>query len=264
MDKQTKIMLTSVVLFLAIVFGGFAAVKLYSDVDKMFTTVQSESMQHSGESSIGTIDTGDMIILKNKDKGFTTYIEGRQNGYTSFGEYGDVVVYSKDNGTGNPIIHRLFIYLEYTGSGWSAPSLENYPLDLWSCTSGTDTSNLSGVLTFRDIGYGNITVSINLDSLPTHSGYLTKGDNASTNTVFDQLSINNGLVQFDDIRSVAWIEIPWGGVIKMYMNGNLESINEKVPNTIPSMVIFFLMIIFVILALDALNMCRIMIKMEKK
>lgn len=246
----------------ALIGGGYLYIQTASDVDPTFTNVESWSMQHSDESQLGVIDTGDMVILKNKDSysQLTTYVDGYASGYSSFGEYGNVVVYERNPSSNlNPVIHRLILYLEYVGEidgvdTWSAPSLANFDGN-WSCTSGTDYTKLSGTLELYNIGYGNKTVSFDFSNLEgyEYSGYLTKGDNASTNNYFDQsTSITKGLVTYEDINSVAWIEIPWGGILKLVKNGDMNRINDWVPNSIPSMVISLAAILLAFLAANSI------------
>lgn len=262
MRKDTIESIIIMVVAFALIGGGYLYIQTASDVDPTFTNVESWSMQHSDESQLGVIDTGDMVILKNKDSysQLTTYVDGYASGYSSFGEYGNVVVYERNPSSNlNPVIHRLILYLEYVGeidgiNTWSAPSLANFDGN-WSCTNSTDYTKLSGTLELYNIGYGNKTVSFNFSDLEgyEYSGYLTKGDNASTNNYFDQsTSITKGLVNYEDINSVAWIEIPWGGILKLVKNGDMNRINDWVPNSIPSMVISLAAILLAFLAANSI------------
>jgi len=147
------------------------------------------------------------------------------------------------------------LYLEYNNNTghWSAPSLADYPSELWSCDNSDDYNDLSGLFTLKSLGYGEVSCTIDLDrlsALQPHSGYLTKGDNASSNRSFDQLtSITSGLVTLDQITAVAWIEIPWGGILKMTLNGEIDKLNKYVPNSITCILITLICIIFVFFAL---------------
>lgn len=262
MKKDTKESIAIVLITVLIVGGLYGYIQYESDVDPTFTNVKSQSMQHSHTSQIGLIDTGDMVILKNKDAcerdsygQLMTYVEGSKTNYSSFGQYGTVVVYERDNSTtADPIIHRLILWLDYNESTghWSASSLSDY--DDWTCTSGDDYTDLSGTLTLKDVGYSSKNVSIDLDRLAEkapHSGYLTMGDNAENN-YFDQLTIVIGLVTENQINSVAWIEVPWGGIIKLIMSGNNEVIDTWVPNSISCMIISALALILSIISLSSI------------
>lgn len=92
------------------------------------------------------IQIGDIIFVESVDRtNITTYEVGKQNNYTSFGEYGDVILYrpyGKEGAT--PIIHRAMYYVEKGEPMWA-------------------------------------------DGPPApHAGYITKGDNPSTNPLYDQ------------------------------------------------------------------------------
>jgi len=255
-EKDTKHTIVTIVVAIVIVVVVFLGISAASGSSMPQTTVvESESMQHGVGSHIGIIDTADMIILKNvNNTTIQTYVDGYKSGYQTFGGFGNVIVYSRGVDL-NPVIHRAILWLNYNGDGtWSAPSLQGYPLDRWSDTiSGervNDYNSLSGTLILNGMGYhGNIAASIDLDRLATvfpHSGYITMGDN---NTVFDQpsnIAGVSGLVAKEQVKSVAWIEIPWIGVFRMMMSGNMDIVNEQVPNTVPSLVAVIIMIIFLL------------------
>ncbi len=127
MNKEIRNLIIAVVAIIAVIGGGWAVISTSSGVSPPFTVVESYSMQHCQEndkhSEVGIIDTGDMILVKNKDKvKIQSYVEGTQTGYKSFGDYGNVIVYYRDGQ--NPVIHRAFLWLDYNGDGtWSAPAL---------------------------------------------------------------------------------------------------------------------------------------------
>jgi signal peptidase len=260
-EKETKRMIAVVIVAVAVIAVGFFAMYHASGVNPPQTVVESESMQHGKESKIGVIDTGDMIILKSvKNTKITSYVEGYAVGYKTFGDYGNVIIYDRGEDW-NPVIHRAMLWLEYNGDGtWSAPSLKDYPLDLWSCTSGTDCNRLWGTLTLKNLGSEYLTpvnASVKLSELEegAKSGYLTKGDNNSTNHSFDQPSNVGGvkgLIPYEKIKSVAWIEIPWVGAFKMLLNGDKEDLDKLVPNTIPSLTAVILTVIILLVGISFL------------
>lgn len=95
---------------------------------------------------------GDVVILFHPSRaGIVTWEEGKQSGYKSFGDYGDVIVYYP-NGVGKPVIHRVVAYVE---KGEKIPTLSK----------------------------GTIIYSENVAPI---SGYVTQGD---ANRVSDQLAI---------------------------------------------------------------------------
>lgn len=279
MDKEnrnTLIVLGIVLLLFVGVYGGISA---YSGVNPPFTVINSGSMQHSqNESSIGTIDTGDMVIVKDPDsKGIVTYVEGEKSGYSSFGEYGDVIIYKKESSN---IIHRAMIFMELKEVAvnkvvWYVPSLKDY--DDWKITATEDFNsydcknlvwdNNDCTLTFNyiqksycfwltDVGYSRVNVSINLFDLAKnqnvgYSGYLTKGDNGQTNRAFDQSCtiFENKLVEPEIIKSVAAAEIPWIGCIKLIVKGNTDSIPK---NSITDLVLLIVGFIALLIAINVI------------
>jgi len=257
--RNTLLTIVAVIAAFAFVFMGIAIGS--GNVLPQTTVVESESMQHGVGSQIGIIDTADMIILRNPDKApIETYVDGYINNYQTFGSYGNVIIYSRGDGV-NPVIHRAILWLDYndaTGT-WSAPSLANYPSDRWTATSGADYNNLSGTLTLKSIVYisGSHDASIDLNSLAKnwpHSGYLTKGDN---NSGFDQSTTLDGggpygLIQEERVKSVAWLEVPWVGVFRMWLNNNMKKVDSQVPNTVPSLAAAIFLIVFILYGLSFL------------
>jgi len=267
-DKDVKHAVIVVIAAVIIVAVAFVGVSTASGVSPFQTVIESGSMQHGIGSEIGIIDTGDVVILKSKDKvDIRTFVDGYKTGYKKFGNYGDVIIYGRD--TGNPIIHRAILWLDYNGDGtWSAPSLKDYPSDLWSCASGDDYNKLSGWLSLTNMGYTNtIYAALDLNTLVSvkpASGYITMGDN---NPGFDQpasVSGVNGLISYEQIRSVAWIEVPWVGAFKMILNDNKDALERWVPNTIPNLTAASLLVLFLIIGISFLFDYRFFWKYRKE
>jgi len=250
-SRGNKIVLSVLGVIVIVILGGFLYATMTSGLESPLSVIMSSSMQHDNdESRIGIIDTGDVMIIKNPDKvDIHSYIEGTVDGYKSFGDYGSVIIYNRGDDV-NPVIHRAIIWLDYRSGTWSAPSLAEYQ-GQWKCTSGTDYMNLSGVLTFTGITKSNKTVSINLNELDGKSGYLTMGDNPVTNKDFDQAG---GIVSYpigkDDLKAVAMYEIPWMGVVKVFMTENKKANLSHVPNSIYCLVMLFVMVFALIYCCD--------------
>ncbi len=119
MNSDIKSTIIAFLGFTIILLGIIGGTFVYSGMDSPLSTVMSESMQHeNGVSSIGTIDTADMVILRNPDYvEIQSYVEGYNSGHSTFGEYGDVLVYYRLTSSGNPIIHRAILYVEDNGDG---------------------------------------------------------------------------------------------------------------------------------------------------
>lgn len=265
-NKADRNLVISIGIIAIVFIGGYASLVAYTGMTSPFSIVMSQSMQHDpDQSTIGSIDTGDIVIVREPDKvEIQSYIEGTQTGYRSFGDYGSVIIYDRGNNQ-NPVIHRAILWLDYNAESdtWSAPSLDEYD-GTWYFkyidASGEEVivenefNNIRGTLCFEGITVSKKDVSINLDSLEKSSGFLTMGDNSISNPNFDQPSIIDHLVSYEDIRSVPVFEIPWLGTLKILINGgdNLE----YVPNSLPSFVMFFILIFGFLILLDAFTMFR--------
>ena len=77
---------------------------IHSGFGTPFSVVMSESMQHDDtRSQIGCIDTGDVVIVQSPEKAdIVSYVEGTITGYSTFGDYGSVIIYERGNGH-NPV-----------------------------------------------------------------------------------------------------------------------------------------------------------------
>lgn len=256
MDKDSRdIIIVVAIAFVIIVVVAISLIN-YSGMSSPLTVVESNSMQHSTDrSSVGIIDTGDMIVMISPDNtSVTTFVEGSKTGYQKFGSYGDVIIYKRGNGQ-NPVIHRAIIELIYNGDGtWKAPSLEGYDSSKWDNNGNKDYNKMSGIFSMQGLGWRGLSAYIDLDTLPKHSGYLTNGDNniaSDTRTYFDQsttIAGDLGLIQDKDIKAVAGIEIPWLGCVKLYMNG--KNVNMIPENSIPCLVVAIIDIVFFFIVLS--------------
>ncbi|MCK4366762.1 MAG: S26 family signal peptidase, partial [Thermoplasmata archaeon] len=83
---------------------------LYTGNWPPMVVVESQSMQHSDtESFVGVIDTGDLVLVQNapSSSDIITYVEGRATGYSTYGEFGDVIIYKQGGDfQAKSIIHR--------------------------------------------------------------------------------------------------------------------------------------------------------------
>jgi signal peptidase len=171
-------------LWVFLVVGGIAlTLFLVSGTWPAVVTVESESM-------VPHMNVGDLVLVVEKDRfgPLITWEEGRESGFQSFGDYGNVVIYRPNgNASIHPIIHRAMFYVE---SGAVIPvtiQIDSYRFD------------------------GNITAS--------HEGYITKGDN---NPNIDQVGAIQGIGQLEPVRS-NWIigkalfAIPYLGYPALYL-----------------------------------------------
>ncbi len=200
--------------------------------------VESDSMQHGYVDRVGLINTGDLVLAqKTASTNIQPYVVGMQTGYTTYGEYGDVILYLPNGlADGTPIIHRALLYLEANPNGsFNAPELSGlacgYGASADFTTSnpgGCGTQDLSGILTLHHLGWRSVNVQIDLAVVGDASGYVTMGDNNfnSTNSSWglpDEPSLTN-LVQPSWIVGVARGMIPWFGSLKLLLEGNAQMV----------------------------------------
>lgn len=96
--------LISTLIMVGIILGvGFVVTGTYP----FMVAVESGSM-------IPHMYRGDVIFLVSPDRTeIVTWAEGLETGYTSFGDYGDVIVYHPNGDTSRtPIIHRAMAWIE--------------------------------------------------------------------------------------------------------------------------------------------------------
>jgi len=218
-----------------------------------YSVIMSSSLQHDNDQSqLGVLDTGDIAMTVGPDSvEIQSYVKGTTTGYRSFGDYGSIITYERGSNE-NPVIHRAIVWLTYNGNGtWSSTELADYQGD-WYCP-GCTYHNLQGILTFTDITQSHKRVEINLDSLGRQSGFLTMGDNPVTNPNFDQSGLISHPVSMSEIKSVAMYEIPWLGVVKVYMTPEKKQYLEHVPNSIYSMIMLYSMIAILIYCCDVFH-----------
>ena len=103
--------------------------------------VESGSMMHEDEGSVGAIDPGDLVLVMNPNRvEIVTYVEATQEGndnfgYETHGMAGDVIIYRKNGGSDTPVIHRALLKAVANSSGgWDVPgtSLVNVDSITWT------------------------------------------------------------------------------------------------------------------------------------
>ena len=250
----------AIVLAAIAVIGGVIAYVAVSD-KVSFSVVMSQSMQHDQyKSSLGIIDTGDVVLVKDVEHSkIESFVMGTQTGYSTFGDYGSVVIYDRGNSK-NPVIHRAILWIDYDSSTgtWSSEELKNYK-GQWYCVTSDgrttkDWTDISGTIYFEGLTQSQKNVSISLGKL-TSSGFLTMGDNVA-NTTFDQnAGITDHLISMNNINSVPFQEIPWLGTLKIYFKNSGANL-EHVPNSMPSLVMFIALLFGILFLVDMLALKR--------
>jgi len=218
--------------------------------------IESPSMSHGeGEppaSQIGVIDTGDIVAVKsiNCPDDIVSYVEGRHSGYSSYGQYGDVIIFRPDGSEDKtPVIHRPVVYIEYneTADGFDIPTLADlaYGED-WESDEGERVYGLTENIIIYDYGHRDVILEIDLGGLTEyqHDGFITMGDNNIRNSrgIYDQGNLRNieEPVKIEWIEGKARGELPWFGSIKLIYMGRTDSIPS---NTWRNLVISIIVII---------------------
>lgn len=267
----------------ALLAGGLiaaliAALVLMTGSWPPMVVIESGSMMHEDEGSLGAIDPGDLVLVMSTDKrSIITYAEATQagnsmEGYESHGMPGDVIIYAKNGGSDTPVIHRAILRAEphttETPQDRSNGVCENgswdpISIDLdgqagtcvltWS-VPGTDVFNVDNITVELDYSCGqnsNLRIE-NWD--PGHAGYLTTGDNLQTNGCkYDQKGAHSGglvdengkavkPVRDDWLIGVAGAEIPWVGSVKLALSSN----SDQVPGASWTKLIFSALVILAI------------------
>jgi signal peptidase len=201
-----------------------------------FMVVESRSMQHDDNSSaIGIIDTGDVVVVSDHqtDGVLRTYLDSLQDGYQSFGEYGDVAIYQPP-GEDIPIVHRALCEVVYnsTAGGFDIPDLANVPASMWSVPDGNRSwRGLTEWVELHDVGYAKITVHIDLNDTyrgmgsDPHGGLITMGDNNWKEVggerfgVVDQGNLIEEPIRWEWVIGKVVGEVPWLGTIRLWLTG---------------------------------------------
>jgi signal peptidase len=251
--------LIAAAIVIVILLGLFA----YSGLWPPLVVVESESMQHSNTTSyIGVIDTGDMVIPKKISSlsEVRTYVSSLNDGYKTYGDYGDVVIYHRDgNVLLTPVIHRAIVELVYnsTSNSFDIPSLASVPDYKWS-VNGVHSGiwyDLTTSLEIYNVGYQNQTVIVSLsnildyysaNNIQPHGGLITKGDH---NSAADQSSgIAHQPVILDWIVGEARGEIPWFGLIKLWLGGNMPALTPE--NSKTDLILTIVVVVAIPVTLD--------------
>jgi len=228
----------------------------YCGIWPPMVVVESGSMQHSDDRSyVGVIDTGDMVFVKEVgDYDLKSYVDGEAVEYSTYGGFGDVVIY-RPNGdeTRTPIIHRLVVWVEPNATLAMPPvdgriDYNNYTFDIPSL--GIFGSIEDVIL--HDYGHKSRDVTIGLVELRStyrvntipHAGFITMGDNNVP--TYDQPGYE--LVKSEWVVGKAIGELPWFGLIKLSFT-KLPEVNAPSNSWVNLFVLIFL-VLFIPLFFD--------------
>lgn len=208
--------------------------------------VESNSMQHGGPDQVGLINAGDLVLAQKVPvTQVVTYMIGMTRGYSTYGEYGDVILYSPNGQGGTPVIHRPLVYLDWnaTRATFSIPELQGLPCGLAANPDYSTSAAPAGcawndlpngtVLHLYRIGWQSATVAVTLGSSTSgaHSGFLTMGDNnldcsisPCAGTPDQGPAAISQIVEPGWVRGVARGMIPWVGAVKLLIDGNAGAV----------------------------------------
>ncbi|HKJ96138.1 MAG TPA: S26 family signal peptidase [Thermoplasmataceae archaeon] len=203
----------------------------YSNQLPPISVVESGSMQHSSTWTPGVINTGDLIMEKkvsNPVQDVVTYVQGRSTNFTTYGDYGEVILY---DAPGNySIVHRAMFYLDWNGT---------YPVVVGY--SGQSWINITrGEVIIKDVGYSHRNLIVSVSSFVGQSGFITMGDNnlgtssLNVSTVGAFIAADQNIFGFSPIKpssvtGIAYGHIPWAGLIKlniMRVQGDWQYYND--------------------------------------
>ncbi len=202
-------------IIIAILIGSLLA---YTDEWPPVSVVASESMTHSSSWTPGTMNVGDIVFVKKVTQvpgPVITYVVGRDTGYKSYGEYGNVILYHSTSGL--IIIHRAMFYLYWNSS---TPEVQGYHNQSWMKV--TDQYVL-----IEHAGYNGRNLTVPISSFKGEDGFITTGDfNLATSAEYDAAlhayiaaDQNVGITLFpvnsSAIIGIAFGDIPWFGLIKL-------------------------------------------------
>ncbi len=227
--------LAPILLIIAAIFGAlFAFTRTWPPI----VVVESGSMQHSNETSfLGVVDTGDIVLVQEirRPEDVVTYVEGRARGYSTYGDYGDVILFQGPTDV-KPVIHRPILRLLWndTTQGFDIPSL----LDLergvdWDSNRPTPLGLRAGGsvilhnVTFKDLSIefpigGFISEVIASRCTRENPCYVTMGD-------YNAPYYDEALVRHSWVLGRARGEIPWLGLIKLLLGGTHGWGDSRVP-----------------------------------
>ncbi|MCL4345498.1 MAG: S26 family signal peptidase [Candidatus Thermoplasmatota archaeon] len=257
-------------IILVVLIALLISVTVYSGEWPPLSVVQSDSMEHSSHFQWSTIETGTTVIVKKvtSPSQIITYIRGRETGFKTYGEYGDVILYRSI--AGYIVIHRAMFYLSWNGD---RPIVNGYTNQSWIDVT-------SSYVLLKDVGFTHRNEVIFISSFAGVSGYITTGDNNLARSS-DYISSLNAYVaadqnilvspggkpfppvNFSSIAGIARGDIPLIGLYKLYFLGATGSWSEE--NEIPAYSNIYLAILTVsVLAVIFFPYRRVIMKIRKK
>ncbi len=226
--RRTRRLIVGLVCVAGILGSFFGGLAVYAGTWPPLLVVESGSMQHSDTTGeIGVLDTGDLAVIQIVDsrEEIVTYLEGRISGYTSFGDYGDVIVagfLDPDVNRTRALVHRAFAYVAHNASGgFDVPELAALPPSSWTgvTSDGSAAASPYGLRSFVVFQMGwrrDVAIEWNLTPLSAkypNDGFLTFGDN----NLYRRLTNKTDPWILNPQHVIARVrgEIPWLGLVRL-------------------------------------------------
>jgi len=209
--------------------------------------IESGSMTHLNEpfGRLGTINAGDMVLLVKVNGREEVVTRGSdyggemakgETGFQSYGDYGDVVIYRKyGRFDTDQIIHRARCWIDYN------ESLDVYTVEEYGLI------NVSSI-TIEELGLNGYQ--------PSHSGFITQGDNPITNNRCDQAGgICDEPIKPEWITGKARSELPWIGTINLFFNdlvtGSFWNSNQEITvfNVPSDCIVCFVLLVVILISI---------------
>lgn len=239
---------------------------LYARTWPPLAIIESGSMQHSNQTSyIGVGDTGDLVLVRATPRpgDVVTYVEGRARGYGTYGDHGDVVLYRSPT-SGMRIIHRPMFRMVWneTAGGFDIPSLLALPRGVaWNVSQSQPLALKAGDnVTLHDVGFRALTVrffirafvhEVVADRCTTENPcYVTMGD-------YNAPGYDPALIRHSWLLGRARGEVPWLGLLKLFIVGTYEWGDPRVPgNSWTSLLTLLVLLIVVPVVGDVIWLLR--------
>lgn len=237
--KSLRILLIAIIVVALIFIALFA----YSGIWPPIVVVESGSMQHGNQWQYGVINTGDIVVVQKvaSISNIITYLQGRETGYKTYGDYGNVIIYIAPDG--ESIIHRAMFYVTWNGT---TPQILGENNASFLNVSGED-------VIIEDIGYSHRNLLVDLSSYVGHAGFVTMGDHNLAlappskfqgyvvyEAADENVGISSSLVTMNMVEGVAHGWLPWFGDIKLIVTGNTKYIlSNSILFLIISLIVLF-------------------------
>ncbi len=252
-----------------LILGGMV---LYTGNWPPMAVVSSDSMQHSSTvADFGVLNIGDVVLVKKVTSAsqITTYVVGQESGFSSYGEFGNVIIYNSHDinqrpNPGPPVIHRAILYLQYnaSGGGYDIPSLLHLPFSQWyvvgPAAQSHDIYNVKGSIVIKDVGYPGTPVYIPISNFvgkANYSGFVTMGDynHAFRGENATDQSPSVGIcplpVKLQWIVGIAEGYLPYVGLIKLELTpGSIPPNQAPAANSVYALVLILTAIVTVPIA----------------